>query len=46
MIIYPEQRKSLSQKEELMKTFEYPDTPTVAFLQSKIALDTSEFTKS
>ena len=45
MIIYPEQRKSLAQKEEILKRYQYPDTPTISFLQSKIALDVNDFTK-
>ena len=45
MIIYPEQRKSLVQKEEIIKKYQYPDTPTIAFLQTKIALDVNDFTK-
>lgn len=45
MVIYPEQRKSLTQKEEIIKKYQYPDVPTIAFLQTKTALDVNEFTK-
>lgn len=45
MIVFPEPKKTLQQKYELVSKNEFPDTPTVGLFNKKITIDISEFTK-
>lgn len=45
MIVFPEPKKTLQQKYEIVSKSDIPDTPTFSHFNKKITIDISEFSK-
>lgn len=45
MIVFPEPKKSLNEKNQALNKNNLPDTPTLGLVHKQVSIDISEFSK-